>query len=165
MADTSKSPCFLAKVEKLVANKATRFGKEDEAWLLQQPEEILDKLTPVEQDLKVHADSEQLLQVLKNTIKKPEDVLEYIPEEMKQPFQSGLKLHEEHRTQLISHILANSAEGAWTEDELKETSTPMLEKLDKQFKKEDYSANGGTVNTNKNQNEIAPLLPPGVKSE
>ncbi len=158
-----KKPCVIAKVEELITNAATNFGADDRDWLLGQSLEQLEKMTP-----KVSTGSpevpqinkQQALEMLKDSIKTPEDFLSIMPSEVRDQYQHGLRLHAAQRSQMIADIQTN-AKDVWTNDELAALNTPMLEKVYKGLKRDvDYSINvnaGIQPNTSE-----APLLPPGV---
>lgn len=167
MAEKSKkTPCCLAKVEQLIANKATSFTAEDTAWLLEQDEETLDKLFPVTTELQANeapqVNKEQALQVLRDSLKTSEDFINILPKEMQDQMKSGLALHKSRRNDLVTHITANS-NNAFSAEELNVMDTGMLEKIAKALPTPvDYSINGMApeINTDNSVGEI--LLPYGV---
>jgi len=160
MAD-EKKPCCLEKVVELIGNELTQFTEEDREWLLELGEEKLKKLTPKELPA-VQVNVADYVE--RASIKTYEDVLALAPDDVKEQMQEGLKLHNEHRNDLIKEILENAEKDSWTEDELKAYSTKMLEKFAKQFKPVvDYSGQGaGGVLQKANENEEK-LLPIDVK--
>jgi len=163
-----KEPC---KIDELIAHKGTRFVEEDREWLSKQPDEVLDKLFPVDnvvsegkkkvEDIK----PEEAMKVLKATFKKEEDFLRAIPDKYAESFRTGLKLLEERRAMLIKSILENT-EDTWTKEELESESTEKLMKLHRSIKRDaemqDYSAAVGN-NTSSTVPEVEPLYPTGVK--
>lgn len=168
MTDKSKkTPCCLAKVEQLIANKATGFTADDTAWLLEQDEAMLDKLFPVTTEPQANAapqvNAEQALQVLRDSLKTSEDFIKILPKEMQDQMKSGLALHKARRTDLIAHITANS-NNAFGAEELNTMDTGMLEKIAKAIPAPvDYSLNGNAAqpaNPDASMGEI--LLPYGV---
>jgi len=139
MADEVK-PCCLEKVVELIDNKLTRFTIADKDWLMGLDKERLDQLTPKELEViavnkVVETPPIDLTDyVKKSSLKTTEDFLAIAPAEMQDQLQSGLRLHQVYRAELVTNILTNSEEGAWTAEELKKQDTVMLEKLSKQFK-------------------------------
>lgn len=177
--ERTKTPC---KVDQLIAHKSTQFEESDREWLSKQPDEVLDKLFPKEKEVNTNTKPpekepeptmEKALEVLKTSLKKPEDFLKLVPDEYADAFKSGLKLNNERRTTMIKEITENTAEGTWTEDELKEMNTDTLIKIHKSIKKteepqegEDYSAvSGSYFGTYSKGKAVEPLLPAGVEIE
>ena len=171
MSENVKSPCFIRRVDELISNERTRFTEEDKEWLLTQEEDILGKLEPMEEQAadpvedpeppQVNVD--QAIQVLKDHFQKPDDFIQIMPDEIQDQMRNGLKLHREKRQELINNILANSAKGVWTDEELKKMDTGFLEKLSSSVKpKVDYSGMGPT---NHQQADDEILLPAGVETK
>lgn len=162
-----KKPCCPDKVKELIAN--SRFTKDDEDWLLTQSEETINKMFPIEKEQpKTNAapTKEQAIQVLKDTLKTKEEFMQVLPEEISAQMKHGLTLHQNHRKKMMDTITSNTAEGTWSEDELNEMTTPVLEKIANSVKKEDapadYSAmGGGNMQPQPNNNGV--LLPTGMK--
>lgn len=157
-------PCCLEKVVELLGNKLINLTEADREWLLELGPEKLEKITPKIPEVIEAPQVNMTEYVQKSSLKTAEDVLEIVPEEMKESFQSGLKLHQEFRANLVKAILDNSEPNVWTEDELNEQNTAMLEKLNKQFKpRVDYSAQAaGAPAPQVNQGEEI-LLPLGIQ--
>jgi len=135
-------------------------------------EDLLGKLIPEVEKTKadpktvkttepLQINAEQALNVLKESIKTPEDFFKILPAEMQDSMRSGLTLHEARRAEMVKAIQDNLKE-VWTEDELKTMDMQMLSKVHKGIPEAvDYSGNGsGTVQTNKVGEE--PLYPAGV---
>lgn len=150
---TENKPCCLEKVTELLGNPQLNLNEtEDKDWLLGLGAERLARLTPkapevieVNKEVRVEVPVATDLTdyVRKDSFKTAEDVLAVVPEEMKESFTTGIKLHQAHHVELVKEILINSAEGAWTEDELNLHNTAMLEKLSKQFKPQvNYAGQG-----------------------
>lgn len=155
-------PCIVTAVNGLISNTASNFSEEDREWLQGLEEGQLKKLMPSEPAPEPQVNKEAAIKVIQDTLKTPADFMGLLPQEMKDQFQSGLRLHKERRTQLVQSIMANTAE-AWTEDELNAMPTDMLEKISKSVTPVvDYSANGGGSHINTNQSTEEALLPPGV---
>lgn len=160
----AKSPCCLKKVNALIANTATSFTEADREWLQGQEENVLDKLKPVEIVPEIpQVNKAQALEVLRESIKTPEDFVSLLPTDMQDQFRSGLTLHKANRQKLVLAIMANSKKDSWTEAELQNMQTSMLEKLNNSFVAPviDYSAANG-ANIQANQNSQDALLPAGV---
>jgi len=168
MSDEKKT-CCPDKVDALIANELTRFTKDDKEWLLTQSEDTIEKLLPVEKkapDNNVKAPTKaEAINVLKETVKNPNEFMQILPKEIAAQMQHGLKLHQDHRKAMTDLIINNTAEGTWTEDELKEMTTPVLEKIANSVKKEetqdvhDYSLMGS--GTPEPQNNEGVLMPAG----
>ena len=170
-----KSPCLKAKVDALINNKLTHFAEADREWLLTQSEDLLNKLEPIEPPKPEKQESapptvnrEKALEVL--NLKELKDFTQIMPEALRAQVESGLQLREQRRTKLIELIQTNSEKDTWTDDELKEMSCNMLEKLAKTTGQElvDYSGAGagnddGKDINNNNDHVEEPLLPPGVE--
>lgn len=150
----NKSPCFMKKVEKLIANEQTQFTTDDRDWLMEQDEAVLNKLEPIE--VQPNVNKEQAIEALKESLSTAEDYLNLMPQEMKSQMQSGLKLYNDHREQLIANIKKNT--DAWEDGELEAQDTAMLEKISKTTKKADYSA----MSANNSKPEVEPLFPAGI---
>ena len=168
-----EKPCCLEKVVELIANKLTNFTEEDREWLLELGPEKLERLTPKAPEVVKVVEAEKAPAVnmaeyvKKDSLKTTEDFLAIAPAEMRDQLRSGLRLHQNYRSELIANVLTNSQEGAWTEEELKEEDTARLEKLSKQFKAPvDFSAKGAgqPLSVNKEEDEEI-LLPVGIKIE
>lgn len=165
MADMSKkTPCCLAKIEQLIAHKGTAFTSDDTAWLLEQDEAMLDKLFPAEQQTAApQVNAAEALNVLRESLRKPEDFINILPTEMQDQMRSGLALHKAKRADLVARITNNSVDKAFTAEELSNMDTAFLEKLDRSIAAPvDYSAQGPAYQANvRNDEDI--LLPAGVK--
>jgi hypothetical protein len=172
MAENQKSPCFIRRVDELIANADTRFTEEDKEWLLAQEESILEKLAPMEKPAvdpdpdpePPQVNVEQAIAVLKEHFKNPDQFIQIMPDDMQEQMRTGLKLHQEQRQGLIDNILSNTAQGVWSDEELKKMDTGFLEKLSSSIKaKMDYSGQGPTNHRDQGSDEI--LLPTGMDSE
>ena len=161
-----KTPCFLAKVEKLINNSASPFTEANKEWLLTQEEQILDMLMPreVAPEAAPEVNAAKAVDIIRTAMKTPEDFINLAPAEMQDQMRSGLRLHKAHRDGLVKTIMANAQKDSFTEAELLTMETGMLEKIKASLPVPvDYSANGGG-GTPINTNSGAPLLlPPGVK--
>lgn len=155
----NKSPCFMKKVEKLIANEQTHFTTDDRDWLMEQDEAVLGKLEPIEVQKEPDVNREQAIEALKESLTKPEDYLNLMPEDMQSKMEAGLKLYNEHREQLIANIKKST--DAWEDSELEAQDTAMLEKISKTTKKADYSA----MSANNSKPEVEPLFPAGINVE
>jgi CRISPR/Cas system-associated protein Cas5 (RAMP superfamily) len=169
MSEKKDSPCCEAKVDALIANKATQFTSKDREWLLTQEEAIIDKLSPVEvksvekqEALEVNA--EEVIATFKGTLKTVEDYTALMPAEMQEQISEGVELYNEHRAKLVKSILDNTEKDLWKEDDLTAMETSQLEKVAKSIKTTDYSGmSGGRIQDN-HEDGPEPLLPVGVKS-
>lgn len=178
MAD-EKKPCCPEKINLLINSSHSPFEEKDRELLESFDQEMIDKLvapvanleaqeeeqeTKKEEEVKdvkePQVNAEQAIQVLKDSLKTPEEFIKILPEEMQDQMRSGLKLHKEHRNSLIERITTNS--NVFTKEELEAKSTDELEKLSKMVKAPtDYSVLGASGG--RTTDEI--LLPPGVGVE
>ena len=158
----TKLPCgnCMEKVVALINNERTHFTKADREWLMEQDETTLDKLVPKDPE-PVQVNREQALEVLKDELSNADKAVEILSGEAKDRVEAGLKSYNEKRTDLIQRILANNKD-VWTEDELKEQKSEILEKIAKGIKAPaDYSVNGEATPP-KTSNSGGMLLPNGV---
>ena len=160
MAEKSISPCCLAKVEKLIAHKATQFTAEDTEWLLTQDEKVLDKLFPVEAEAP-QVNKEDVISAYKATLTKVEDFVALMPETLKATVEAGLKLYTDNRTATIQSILDNSKE-VWVKEDLEVMTDAVLQKIAKSVTPTDYSLSGGEAGES-GKVKGGTLLPLGVK--
>jgi hypothetical protein len=177
MVDKKKEvkPCCPEKVELLIQSDHSTFVEADREWLGGMEESYIDKMVAMQTDHedlikeyeekikkaeegnKPTMNEEQAIKVLESQLSDPEKFKKFMPKEMREQFEHGMKLHEEHRAGVIARIL--NCTDVYTEDELKAMETPSLEKLSKAVKvPADYSAQSGNVNANK----VEPLIPPQI---
>lgn len=161
-------PCCPDKVDALIANEATKFTEDDKESLLTMSQDLLDKLEPEEKKepevVTPQVNAETAKEALKGTIDNSEDLLPLLSEDMQEQVESGIKLHKENRENLIQSIQENSAEGTWTEEDLKAMNTEMLTKVYKSVNGVDYTALGNIepkVTVNKSQDEV--MMPTGME--
>jgi hypothetical protein len=156
------SPCCEAKVDALIANKETMWTAKDRAWLMEQDESTIEKLSyvaPKEENDPPQVNKEEVIDEFKESLKTIEDYTALMPEEMKAQIDAGVKMYQEKRKALLKSIVDNSD---FEEDELKTFSDQYLEKLAKSVSKEptDYSGQGaGGGNGEADDDEI--LYPAG----
>ena len=167
MSET-KTPCFIKKVNDVIAHEATRFTEDDRDVLMAMEETVLDKLQPVETTPKTppvtDINSNQAREALAGTLEKTEDVLPLLVPELQDRVKAGLQLHEDHRTALINKIQANAVKDTWEESELKGMKTAMLEKILKSIPSQaDYSAINNNTHSSTQDSEI--MLPMGIEVE
>lgn len=166
MNKEEKSPCFIAKVDALIANENIKFTEADKEWLLTQTDEVLNKMLPEKKPdampEKIEVNKEKAIAVLRETLKKPEDFISLMPDEMQDQMKSGLRLHQNFRKELITKIQTNCAKGTWNDEELNNMDTQMLEKIAKSARATtDYSVNAEQVSSTCDSNEV--LYPAGVE--
>lgn len=176
MADENKG-CCPEKVEMLIQDENSKFVEADREWLLTQSEEVIEKLQPVivEKEVikevikevsvnkEVGPTKEQVVQVLEESFSDQEKFLALLPAALRDQMESGLRLHQEKRDSLITHVMTNQASPVWTKEDLEPMASAQLQKIaDSIPGKMNYRAAGGShVNTNADNGEK--LLPPGVK--
>lgn len=153
-----KSPCCLAKVDKLIANKATNFTEADRSWLMEQDEAIIEKLMP--QEIPAMQVNQEMVKAYMEG-KPIEEAIKMFPEKLTELVNNAITEQQVKKTNLIQTIQTN-AKGIWSEDELKSMEIPMLEKLVKTTSQVvDYSANGGRNNAPVNTLEEY-VIPAGI---
>ena len=176
MSDKSDKPCCEDAIDALIANEKTVYTAEAKTWLLTLKEDQIAKLVqaevkedpPVKTEPVVEANAKtKPADVTTNAspkFEKVEDFLESIPNEFKEQFSSGLRLHKEARAKMVKAILDNTDEGVWKEEDLSKENM-KIETLEGIFKSvvtttvADYSLNGlETVAVNTDGEE--PLMPP-----
>lgn len=130
MAETKGSPC---KVDAVIANTANQFAEGDREFLsgledLQLDKFIQEKKDPIiNKDNKDKVTEEQILKVISNAAKTPEEFInKFMPESMRESVTAGIQLNQEKRDSLIKGIVANSS---FTEENLKSWGIPDLQKM------------------------------------
>ena len=138
----------------LETNKAEAKKRVEEIEALKNKIAELQKGTP-------QINEEAAMKFLEGKISDVKVFSKLLPEEMKQQFEYGQKLYQEHRKELINRILTNQAQKVWDEDSLQKMDDRSLQKIADSIKPiVDYSAAGGGFD--KTQPEEI-LLPVGVK--
>lgn len=176
MANKDTKGCCPEKVELLIQSENNSFGEDEREWLSGLDQAQIEKLEAMEQAIETNKNKEpekgeepqmnkeQAVQVLKEQLSDPNQFLQLLPEEHRASVEHGMRLHNEHRQGLMTHITKNT--DVYTEEELKERKTDDLEKLAKAIKpKTDYSVFGGDgTGTYQQQGQEQILPPPGVKA-
>lgn len=122
-------PCCPQKVEELIVNVAAKFTADDRDWLQSLTEEQLEKVTP--KVVQVNVGKEHVTSHLA-TYKSAEEVLELLPEAIRNDISAGLEMNKAKRAELVTKIQANaSSKDVWAKEELEAMETGMLEKLAK----------------------------------
>jgi ribosomal protein L22 len=122
-------PCCPQKVEELIVNVAAKFTADDREWLQSLTEEQLEKVTP--KVVQVNVGKEHVTSHLA-TYKSAEEVLELLPEALRNDISAGLEMNKAKRAELVTKIQANaSSKDVWAKEELEAMETGMLEKLAK----------------------------------
>lgn len=164
MSELKNAPCP-DRVNELINHKLTKYTEKDKEWLLTQEADVIEKMFPNEPEKEEvvipQVNAKEALEVLKESIKKPEDFFKILPDEMQDSMRAGLALHQAQKEEKVQHILDNTKD-VWKEEDLKAMNANTLDKVYSSIKVEvDYSLNsnnGKPINTN--EEEI--LLPPGV---
>lgn len=177
--EVKTTPCCEERIDQLIANEQTRFAEKDKEWLMTLEEPQIEAMFPKEVEVKDEppkveqkkATKEEMIEVLKETMSKPEDYINLMPKEMQDQVRSALAVHKEQREGMIKEIIANTAENLWPEDDLRKMDTNTLVRIYNSVKKDeakvgDYSILGvkPTVTTSAAGGE-APLDFPGMKVE
>ena len=160
-----RTPCFIRKVEALIANEHTRFTEDDKELLMGLEETVLDKILPVESPADPPAapqvNAEDARGILKGTLTKPEEVLELLAPELQDQVKAGFQLHQDRRASLIKTIQANAKKDTWKEGELEGMKTCLLEKIAGSFpdpqEPVDYSLNANSATTTADPDVMLPL--------
>ncbi len=158
------APCCEAKVDALIANKGTQWTAGDREWLLTQEEGTIDKMSPkeVEKPASIEVNAEEVITTFKATLTKIEDYTELMPEAMKVEVSGGVKLYNEHRTELVKSILDNTKD-IWVEATLIAMDDATLEGVSKSIKSPvDYSGQGPVGGGTPGEETEEKLLPPGM---
>jgi len=165
MSELKKAPCP-DRVDELIAHELTKYTEKDKEWLLTQEADNIEKMFPnepeVEEEVIPQVNAKEAIEVLKESIKKPEDFFKILPDEMQDSMRAGLALHQAQKEAKVKHILDNT-EDVWNEVDLKAMNANTLDKVYASIKVEgDYSLNsnnGKPINTN--EEEV--LFPTGVE--
>jgi len=137
---TEKSLCCEAKVDALIANKESHWQAEDRAWLLEQDEGTIAKMSPMVPEVvkqtpeEIQTNKDATITAFKESLKTIEDYTVLMPEEMKAQIDGGVKLYNEHRETLVKSIMDNTANDRWEEETLKAIDDKTLEKGGKSSK-------------------------------
>ena len=176
MSETKKDPCCEDLVKALIANERTKFTEEDKEVLLTMEEEFLTRLVPDKPVVKKEPEkldkqdppqinAEQAMKVLKEQITKPEEFIKLLPADMQDSLSSGLRLHQDKRTDMVDEILDFTTDGTWSKEELEAMRFETLEKVHQSISKPvDYTVLGDTGRV-KTQEGVIPLYPAGVEFE
>lgn len=158
----TKKPCCPEKVTALINHAQTSFTEADRTWLGEQDSARLDSLVPKPQETPV-INIEEARQMVVNSLKTVEDVVELAPQDVKDVLQKGVEQYNTYREGLVTEILEKAEAGVWTKEELVTNSTAMLEKLNKSFKPTGNYAGqaGNSIQTNQ-AGDVEPMLPAGV---
>lgn len=174
MADKKdKKPCCEEKVKILVQSKG--FTDKDHDWLSGLEESQIDSLIAVnvraekvpkekvvEKEVPVQMNKEQLAAYMKETFSSPEQFMAILPDDYKAQMTHGMQLYQQHRDRLVARV-KEAAPDVYTDAELTGMDMSSLEKLTRLIPaRADYSLNGNPPAPVVN-NEVKPLLPPGVK--
>ena len=172
-------PCCPEKVDLLIQHKLTPFMEEDRAHLLAKDEKTIDILLTMQADydtgiekakeaagkvkeVPVQMNKEQLAAYMKDTFSSPEQFMAIMPDEYKGQMEHGMQLYQQHRDRLVARV-KEAAPDVYTDAELTGMDMSSLEKLTRLIPaRADYSLNGNPPAPVVN-NEVKPLLPPGVK--
>lgn len=179
MSTSKKTPCCEDAIDALIANADTSYSADDKEWLMELPQDRVEKLVANAAKAKAPAkptdtreesttnddppqiNAEQALNAVRDSIKKPEDFFKLLPADMADSMKSGLALHREQRANMVKDILAN-AEGVWVEDDLNAMDTDTLTKVHKTIpRKTDYSLSGdagGERPANHTQDDGEPVV-------
>jgi len=161
MSELKKAPCP-DRVDELIAHALTKYTEKDKEWLLTQEADDIEKMFPNEPEKK---ETPQLNEDEKKQI--IEDYKKTQPTVDPEVQAYGEKKYYADREKMVKSILANTEDGIWVEDNLKEMKMDTLEKLYKSTLKDetDFSVLGEGTSPKVNNNEEEPLYPTGIKLE
>ena len=166
------TPCIEKKAADLIANKLTTFKAGDKEWLEAQTEERLDSfipvpVAPIQENKKVEKEvviEKTPIEVLKESLKSPEDFMNLMPKDMRESVNDGLNLYKANKAKMVKSIMDNSKD-VWNAEELNVMNSETLTKIYKSTNVDgtDYSINAIENNTLETNKEV--LLPPGTVLE
>lgn len=121
----------------LINNKLTKYTEKDREFLEGLDVEQLDLMDPVvvEAEKPAVVTNAQIMSAFKESVKTPEEFLEFIPEEMRDQFKSGLEMQTNAKAKMITVIMDNT-EDVWTKEELEAMPTGNVTKVYKSVKPE-----------------------------
>jgi len=176
MADKC-TPCVKTKVNALIANTSVNFTEENREWLEGLEETQLDSMTPKEipkaKAEPVVVNSAQIMDAFRKEVKTPQDFINIAPPGMKEQLNHGLAAYNAQRDGLIKSIMANTAEGTWTEDGLKAMEHTTLQSVYKSIPKDskstepviDFSLNGNPAPEVNAELEVDGMFPIEIEFE
>ncbi len=136
-------------VDTLIKNEASKFGEDDRTWLMDQEEETLEKLEPVEVVAPVEEPPAEVpapvAEPSNNSELTVEDYLKDAPASVRETLSHGMTMLDNRRSELVAGILTNT-HNTFTEAQLKEKAVDELASifnLAKGDDVEDYSGRGG----------------------
>jgi hypothetical protein len=174
---SDQKPCCEDMVDALIANAKSKFVAEDKEWLMTLKEDQLAKLVqneveeekpPKKEETTPQLNAEQVKQIMKDSIKTEEDFLELVPENYRESFGSGLKLHKEQKAKMVQAIIANTKKDLWTEDLLNAKDMDELQRLYDSIQIDEpvnYSLQDVGGVTTHASSEIEPMLDPALERE
>ena len=169
MSDVKNVPCDACEdlVNKLIANKRTKFEDKDKEELLTLSEDVLNKLLPdkeVKADPIVEKAPQVIVEKKEEPAKTPEEIFKTLPADMQESMNYGLRLHEAEKAKMVKTIVDNHKD-TWPEATLKAMDMETLTRVYKMVPEvADYSVQGITVQ-NVSSNEEDFLLPAGIERD
>jgi hypothetical protein len=163
----TKMACCEDKVDRLIANKQTRFTADDKEFLMGLEESQLDKLSPMEPEAppkkkeEPQVNKEEVVEEFKAGLKTIEDYTSLMPEEMKGQVEGGVKLYKEHRESLVKGIMDNTKDN-FSQEQLVAMDDSTLESIFKSVKPVDYSAQSGSGILDNGEDDDDILYPAAV---
>lgn len=134
--------------------------EEDEQWIASLPEEAIQRLQ--ERVVQPQNCIEKAKEQIKGYVQGTEQLLELVPESMKEAVQAGLQMYQEQRKEMIKEI-SEAAPDIYSAEELEKKPMEELRKLHKLVSKgADYRGVRMMVQSHEGPE---PLLPPGVEVE
>lgn len=165
-----RKPCCPQKVKLLIESEHTPYQETDREFLESLDEVQINKLVDMEGVLAKEPEpvkepekepepvtNEKAIQVLRESLKTPEEFIAVMPEDMREQMNSGLKMCRDERTKLIEAIKASSR---FTDELLNAKTMTELGILADMVKPKDYSGLGGGAPVVNNADNL--LLPTGV---
>ena len=138
------------KIDALIANKQTQYEEADRVWLEGQEDADLDRMVPNE--------------VPANKVVVEKEVPMVLSKEDQEALNHGKQVLANAKNEMIVSIQANTEEGTWTEDSLKELDQPMLERVFKSTPKKEAALRVHSAQPKSMADEDI-LYPTGVEIE
>ncbi len=141
--------CVKKLADGLIANTNTAWQESDRAYLEEQGEDQLEKMTPQEPKVNVSKPTrEDVMSVFSEKPMSTDEFLSLASPEVATQLREGIELRTNQKTKMVADIIANA--DAWTEDELNAKELPELQKVYKLVTKEkeiptSFVAAGGSL--------------------
>lgn len=134
MSDEKCTPCVKERVDKLI--QANKFCEDDRMYLESLEIGRLDKFLEEKAVPQVNTaiTKEAALNALKSVSMTDEEYLGLLPTETQDKVKYGMTAYEAQKTSMVDRIIANTAEGTWTKEELTAMPIETLTKVSNTIK-------------------------------